>query len=538
MKKIRSIGFCLCLFILFSACNEPASIHNQSAPTTASTSPSLALPPPKKPIEMPDSIQQNIDGSLSRLKEDKPLTKSDFVNISWAFAFHPDQDRFLLETNSSNKKLAESLLIFRKRLNEGKIDEAEIRSIIDQVFLHYVVNTKGKILQWEGEDPFDVFGAATRYAQTLSVGVGRQADGTSLLILNDKEIACPNWGTVDGWSAAWSLRKVGPVINRARYGRDDVIPSTAFGFDEEAKEHSLSNAMTFADFSHLAYFSPAYIEKQVQQWGYTDFRWIEDEETDTQAFVSSKDKHVIVCFRGTGSMTDWITDLKLRKTDAFGGKGRVHRGFKSALDSVWDKVQTAVNDLGGDKKVFVSGHSLGAALAQLAAYRLASTGHQVASVYVYGSPRVGNRGFKKAYDALLKNNTFLHINNKDIVPQVPPRILGFRHLGETPRVFDRGHVISESAVNDNELSDQTEEKEFDELSPADQQEIKEQLQKVKVAMEASTRFLNTPPQLLQTGDYTAIFEEGVIDDHSMDQYLFKFGCAIIEGEWKRIGENL
>ncbi|MBK8425956.1 MAG: hypothetical protein IPL27_08305 [Lewinellaceae bacterium] len=47
------------------------------------------------------------------------------------------------------------------------------------------------------------------------------------------------------------------------------------------------------------------------------------------------------------------------KSDAFGGRGRVHRGFQQSLDSVWAQVQAAVDALGADKKLFICGHSLG-----------------------------------------------------------------------------------------------------------------------------------------------------------------------------------
>jgi pimeloyl-ACP methyl ester carboxylesterase len=481
---------------------------------------------------MPTPSQEAIQASHANLQSGMPLTRDDFFNIIWAFVHHPDQDRYILETNGFNEKLAETFIIFRKPLVEAD----DIKPVIDRAFLHYIVNTPGQIPELEGEDPFNVFEAATQYAHFLSVGVSKADDGTSLLEVDGKKIPCPEWNALPGWSAAWSLRKVGPVINRVRYGRDDIIPSIAFGFNAASQEHQLENAMTMADFSHLAYFGPAYIERQLTDWGYTDFHWIEDKKTDTQAFACKKDEHIVLCFRGTSSATDALVDAKFLKTDSFDGSGRVHRGFKGAVDSVWADVQQAVRAIGTDLPIYVAGHSLGAALAQLAAYRLAKGGSTIAAVYVYGSPRVGNKAYADAYNALLESKTFLHINNKDIVARIPPPFLGYRHLGGGPRQFDEGHNLTLMPKSKG-MEDEEVDMDFEELDEEMQERIMAQMREAQLSMEASTAFLNTPPELLEAGNYKGVFDVGPVDDHSMDEYLFKFGCAIVDGEWKRIGRT-
>ena len=479
---------------------------------------------------MPVPTQGDIEQSLSKLQKGLPLFQKDIFNIGWGFTFHPDQDRLLLEIHAHNNKLAETLLIFRQRLGEAAA-ASNLESAIDALYLHYVVNTDGGIPELESDDPFDVFEAVRRYADALCVGVSKGNNDVSILHVNDKEVLCPGWGTQPGWSAAWSLRQVGPVINRARYGRNDVIPSAAFGFNEQAKGHNLQNAMALADFSHLAYFEPAFVEKYLKQWGYDAFRWVEDKSTDTQAFVAGKGQHLVVCFRGTSSGTDALVDAKFLKTDAFGGRGRVHGGFQDALESVWNQVQEAVKALGADKKLFVSGHSLGAALAQLAAHRFALGSFRVAGVYVYGSPRVGNREFTEAYNELLKAKTFLHINDRDIVTQMPPALLGFRHLGGPPRLFNEGHFISRPSA---EQEEDVQELLFEDLDAQSQELIQQKTAEMQTSIKASTRFLTTPPQQLRAGSYGTTFETGAVDNHGMDQYLFKFGCAIVDGEWRRL----
>lgn len=466
--------------------------------------------------------------------------KKDFATICYHYLASENSSHLVMNLMASNKYLAETVILFGNRLRKTGGDEGETKRVVDQMYRHYVINTQGPIptldtdvLASDTDDHFDVFAEATEYAKLLSVGVAKAPDSTSLLLVNGQEIPCPSWGVLPGKSAAYSLRKVGPVINRARYGRDDVIPASVFDFDENADRLTLANAMVLADFSHLAYLNPDFIEQQLVQWGYHSFAWIEEGKTDTQSFIAAKDNHLVVCFRGTGSGRDWIVDAKLLKTSSVDGKGRVHRGFKSALDSVWDRITNTLSVFDDSKKVFFTGHSLGAALAQLAAYRQVITGpNPVAGVYVYGSPRVGNRDYKEAYDNLLSDKTFLHINNTDLVPQVPPRILGYRHVGKTPNRFDVGHNLSNPVAADPVIGEEVER--IDQLSPELQDSIREDLRAANRSVEASTLFLKTRPQDFQAVSYSTTFETGKIDDHGMDQYLFKFGCAIVDGEFKRL----
>lgn len=468
------------------------------------------------------------------------MKKKDFKTLCRQFLSGENASQFIRELMGSNKYLAETMILFGRRLRQAGGNPQEVDRVIDQMYRHYVINTQGPIpfmardlLASDTDDRFDVLAEATAYAGLLNVGVSKTADGGSLLNINGKQVPFSAVSQLPGVSPAQSLRQVGPVINKVRYGRDDVIPSVVVGFDENAGTLTLENAMTLADFSHLAYLNAEFVQKQLAQWGYGSFEWIEDQKSDTQAFVAAKDNHVIVCFRGTGSGKDWIVDAKLLKTSSVDGKGRVHRGFKSALDSVWGRIARKLDTFAADKKVYFTGHSLGAALAQLAAYRRAITNlDQVAGVYVYGSPRVGNQDYKEAYDGLLQDKTFLHINNTDLVPQVPPRILGYRHLGKAPNRFDVGHNLSSAVEAMLEVAEEVER--IDQLSPELQTAIRYDMIAANESVEASTRFLKVRPEELGDVSYSTSFETGKIDDHGMDQYLFKFGCAIVDGEFKRL----
>jgi predicted lipase len=95
-----------------------------------------------------------------------------------------------------------------------------------------------------------------------------------------------------------------------------------------------------------------------------------------------------------------------------------HEGFQAALDAAWPLVETKLTALiqARRRPIFFTGHSLGAALAVLAAEK-AKDGHLVpAAVYTFGMPRAGGRHFKSRYDRALGDCTYRLVYGGDTVP--------------------------------------------------------------------------------------------------------------------------
>jgi hypothetical protein len=140
-----------------------------------------------------------------------------------------------------------------------------------------------------------------------------------------------------------------------------------------------------------------------------------------------------------GKIVDWVTDF-----DAMPSATDLHTGFQKAVDTVLPDILTAINTRAAPAQpVFFTGHSLGGALAIIAASRVApEPGIQKVFVYTFGSPRTGGTKFFKEYTALLGNSTFRLIDGTDIVPTVPlPLSGGYRHVGRaiqcnTDEIFD------------------------------------------------------------------------------------------------------
>lgn len=482
-------------------------------------------------LKLPDSrtipTKNSITTSLAALENDvlKPLH---IATLTRAFAYSKSaaQDVLIVTIDSKNKALAETLLIFRNRLDQARADEKKMQQMVEVVFMHFITNTEGGISLKGNSNATELYEVLKRYAQSLGLELISDGNGQSIFKIAAKTVVCRNCNLTN----FNSLRDAGITVNRMRYGRDDVIASTAFDFNGSA--YTLENAAIMADFCNLTYFQPEFIKSQLIQKGFSFVRWIEGSKTDTEVLITQKDGYQIVCFRGTNSLTDVAIDLWFAKNSAYGGKGKVHAGFQTALNEVWTALEKNIDK---NRKVIIAGHSLGGALAQLLAYRLSLNNYNVSGVYTYGSPRVGNSIYKEEYNARLAAKTYLHINNKDAVPSIPLEILGFIHLGTIERRFDTNHKIT--LINDKGHHVQpTKELRFDELDEHLQDDVRRQMQEISIAINASSEFLNTSPYSIPSMSYSTNFEEGKIDDHSIDQYLFKLACAIVDREMKRINK--
>ncbi len=149
---------------------------------------------------------------------------------------------------------------------------------------------------------------------------------------------------------------------------------------------------------------------------------------DTEVAVLSNSKLIIVVFRGTEGaqgVRDWLTNLQhgMHKAPSSWGDLRVHKGFYNALSTVYQSVRNRVRETRtANQKVFLTGHSLGGALATLCAFRLHQVGGvTVNGVYTFGAPRVGDLNFANKYNDILKSKTFRWVYKNDFGPQLPIR---------------------------------------------------------------------------------------------------------------------
>ncbi|KDO28956.1 hypothetical protein SPRG_20063 [Saprolegnia parasitica CBS 223.65] len=159
-----------------------------------------------------------------------------------------------------------------------------------------------------------------------------------------------------------------------------------------------------------------------------------DAGTDTYGYVLRGHQRIVVVFRGTASAKNAVTDVKynLVPTDFAAHnhpefeKIRVHTGFWAAYNTVRADLQRAVSatltEMGRDVQLYFTGHSLGGALATLASFDVAYATNLDVVMYNFGSPRVGNHAFAKAYNKLVPN-AYRIVNDGDAVVGNPKRVL-------------------------------------------------------------------------------------------------------------------
>ncbi|PYH48501.1 lipase family protein [Aspergillus saccharolyticus JOP 1030-1] len=156
-----------------------------------------------------------------------------------------------------------------------------------------------------------------------------------------------------------------------------------------------------------------------------------DSYGDTAGFlaVDSTNKLLVVSFRGSSSIENWIADLDFIFTDASAicSGCEVHQGFWKAWSSVADtltaEIQAAVTAYPDYSLVF-TGHSLGGALATIGATVLRNAGYPV-QLYSYGCPRVGNTALATYITNQGSGSNFRVTHLNDVVPRLPPRSVGY-----------------------------------------------------------------------------------------------------------------
>ena len=163
--------------------------------------------------------------------------------------------------------------------------------------------------------------------------------------------------------------------------------------------------------------------------------------------VQNTEEHIlVVSFRGTVSLEDWLHDFDCLPAtyEPVPNYGTVHKGFQAVYqvvrESMLDEIHNADQHF---TRLIVTGHSLGAALCELAAPDLLHNGGfaVVPEVQHFAGPRAGHPDFASSFDAEI-SSCFRVVNAWDIVPQLPPPLALFEHVGAAVRV-NGGFTLNE-----------------------------------------------------------------------------------------------
>jgi triacylglycerol lipase len=217
-----------------------------------------------------------------------------------------------------------------------------------------------------------------------------------------------------------------------------------FAFQPEATGCSQANAWWLADASFLVYGDAAFVEETIRNSPLSDqgfhLDWLGTPDNN-RGMILASDTALVVVFRGTRLQVhsvldaaevvlihqdDFLIDGSFLFKPAHTG-GRVHAGFLSAFNEIRDGFDAIVAARQPGQRLWLTGHSLGGALATLAAAHVGPAA--LHGLYTYGAPRVGD----SAFAAVLPQRSYHRfVHRDDWVVNVPPTVLGYVH-GGTPQ---------------------------------------------------------------------------------------------------------
>jgi len=222
-------------------------------------------------------------------------------------------------------------------------------------------------------------------------------------------------------------------------------------------------SFVFSSIAHIAYFHELKVDTFMTQLGANKTFFYDIK--GAQAFLSIWENKAVLSFRGTQPIedkgkhhhklgffrrfrikhflhlpldplsliylnNDILADLKFIPTSFDGmDKVNVHTGFLGEIDKLWINILKDINQHVKDIPIWVTGHSLGGAMATLAGMR-----HSFEEVITFGEPRVGFH-LDKAFKS--KHHT-RYVNGDDPVTKLPPELLfGYDHHGDPVHINDK-----------------------------------------------------------------------------------------------------
>jgi triacylglycerol lipase len=153
------------------------------------------------------------------------------------------------------------------------------------------------------------------------------------------------------------------------------------------------------------------------------------DKKSAQAALIEHEDYMCLTFRGTDEVADWLDNINAFSTKELFGE--FHRGFWKSVEDVWQPLmeELAVCQARKKRPLFITGHSLGGAMATIAAARFIQQDRPFTSVYTFGQPRALTRDTARIFNIECKDRYFRFHNNNDFVTRVPARLMGYSHIG-------------------------------------------------------------------------------------------------------------
>jgi len=218
--------------------------------------------------------------------------------------------------------------------------------------------------------------------------------------------------------------------------------TTDIGFDPD-------QALRFLYYSYAAYqtttvgtWSCSYCTAYGPASSFVPVATFHDPVTDGFGYIGYNPNYneIVVSFRGSASIRNWIQDLTIHKerTAFGGGSGTVATGFYNVYTAlqlaVLGQLRSLAQSLSSSYNIYVTGHSLGAAVAALCITDLVvNQGYSGVQAITFGEPRVGDSTFADFMNEQVGQITRI-THADDIVVHLPLMDFGFFH--ETTEIWN------------------------------------------------------------------------------------------------------
>lgn len=284
-----------------------------------------------------------------------------------------------------------------------------------------------------------------------------------------------------------------------------------------------SASETLADISEIAYQPPHEAERSYQALGFTKVMPVV--QGSMIGYVITGENVTVVAFRGTdfSEVSDWIANLGRSATDT--PHGQAHKGFYFAYQSMKQQIDAILTER-DTTHLWVTGHSLGGALALMCAYDLEEVEQRrLNGIITFGQPMVARQQFADYIDTLLIGRYARFVNRDDIVPKMPPShvacgsLVWFTDNGVKRSKFKR---VLYGAANPNEapVGDAPD----GDAGGEEEAEIKPLTDAEFEALQAKLKAENAEAERLPEGTPIVTYQaaaSSLVDDHSMFLYLNK-----------------
>lgn len=243
-----------------------------------------------------------------------------------------------------------------------------------------------------------------------------------------------------------------------------TAPSTApllfDGFNSTATSFDWKNAYLLSLLSWLAYADSSIAASQAASWGLTlgpgayidvGTPYFIGSSGSTQALVLYNDATVFVAFQGstTGDyFQDWLDndfDVNPQIANHWGLGVVLHHGFAEAMAIAYTPVLNQIQPLlTGGRRLWITGHSLGGAVAVLTAYKLRHENNiSTQGMQVFGAPPVGNLVWSQVFASKVGNVQRWNLQQDPVPSLLPPP--AFAHVGSNNNLYTNGnHQLNDS----------------------------------------------------------------------------------------------